>query len=99
MSNTGEKAPNALRELVLMRMRTFMREPEALFWTFGFPILLTIGLGLAFREEGEAPPIRIGIETGSIAETYMPALQQAGRLEPVTMDAAAAEHAIRTGEV
>ena len=47
----------AIRELVLMRIRTFAREPEALFWTFGFPILMTLGLGLAFREEATPPPI------------------------------------------
>ncbi len=26
-----------------------MREPEAVFWTYGFPLLLAIGLGIAFR--------------------------------------------------
>jgi ABC-type multidrug transport system permease subunit len=99
MSKVGEPAPNALRELVLMRMRTFMREPEALFWTFGFPILITIGLGLAFREEGDTTPIPIGIESGSIAESYQPALEQSPRIQLVPMDAATADRAIRTGEV
>ena len=27
----------------------FLREPEALFWVFVFPILLAAGLGIAFR--------------------------------------------------
>src|SRR5262245_35342120 len=46
----------ALRELVACRIREFLREPEALFWVFLFPVLLTVVLGLAFREK---PPDRI----------------------------------------
>jgi len=30
-------------------MREFWREPETLFWVYGFPLLLTLGLGIAFR--------------------------------------------------
>ena len=29
-----------LRELTLARLREFLREPEAVFWTYGFPLLL-----------------------------------------------------------
>lgn len=45
------KRYNGLTELFLYRMRTFYREPEAMFWTYGFPILLTLALGLAFRSK------------------------------------------------
>ena len=45
------KKYHPLRELVLTRLRTFYREPEAIFWTFGFPVLLTIALGIAFRNK------------------------------------------------
>jgi ABC-type multidrug transport system permease subunit len=38
-------------QLVLVRFREFLREPEALFWVFVFPVLLTAGLGLAFRSK------------------------------------------------
>ena len=40
---------HALYQLTLVRFREFLREPEALFWVFGFPLLLAAGLGLAFR--------------------------------------------------
>lgn len=38
-----------LVELTWIRIVEFSREPGALFWVFGFPILLSIALGLAFR--------------------------------------------------
>jgi ABC-type multidrug transport system permease subunit len=41
--------PHPLWELTLVRFREFIREPEAIFWVFIFPILLASGLGLAFR--------------------------------------------------
>jgi ABC-2 type transport system permease protein len=48
------RAPRTWRDaqivqLAAVRFREFIREPEALFWVFIFPVLLTAGLGLAFR--------------------------------------------------
>ncbi len=34
------------------RIKEFFREPGAIFWTFGFPLLMTLALGIAFRSEG-----------------------------------------------
>ena len=42
-------ADHPLWQLTLVRFREFIREPEALFWVFIFPILLAAGLGIAFR--------------------------------------------------
>jgi ABC-2 type transport system permease protein len=49
-----------LLQLTLVRFREFLREPEALFWVFGFPLLLAAGLGLAFRN-APAESLNIGI--------------------------------------
>ena len=38
-----------LVQLTLVRYREFYREPEAVFWVFIFPVLLTAGLGIAFN--------------------------------------------------
>jgi ABC-2 type transport system permease protein len=38
-----------LRELLKARLREFIREPETVFWVYAFPVLLAIGLGIAFR--------------------------------------------------
>ena len=43
-------------ELTLCRFREFAREPEVVFWVFGFPILLAAGLGIAFRDR---PPEKV----------------------------------------
>ena len=44
-----------LVQLTLVRYREFVREPEAVFWVFIFPLLLAAGLGIAFRDR---PPER-----------------------------------------
>src|SRR5262245_38919171 len=38
-----------LGQLVLARIREFYREPEAVFWVYGFPIMTVVALGIAFR--------------------------------------------------
>src|SRR5512134_2928809 len=38
-----------LVQLTLVRVREFVREPEAVFWAVFFPVLLATGLGVAFR--------------------------------------------------
>ncbi|MBS0264160.1 MAG: ABC transporter permease [Planctomycetes bacterium] len=35
--------------LVLTRIRLFLRQPEAVFWTYGFPLVMITALGFAFR--------------------------------------------------
>lgn len=55
----------SLRELVSVRFKEFYREPEAIFWSFVFPIILAIGLGIAFRNR---PP-----ETVPVGVVVLPA--------------------------
>ena len=40
-----------LWHLTLARFREFYREPAALFWVYGFPLVLAFALGLAFSEK------------------------------------------------
>jgi ABC-2 type transport system permease protein len=53
----------ALAELTLARLREFVREPEALFWTFLFPMIMSIAMALAFPSRG-AQPVRVGLPPG-----------------------------------
>jgi ABC-2 type transport system permease protein len=51
-------------ELTRVRLLEFFREPEAVFWAFIFPILMTVTLGLAFPSAGDEP-IHVGIPEGN----------------------------------
>jgi hypothetical protein len=90
--------PSPLRELTLARVRAFVREPEALFWTFGFAIMMALGLGIAFRER-TAESSAVGIERGSVAERFAPALRAAGGIDLTILSADSAETALRKGDV
>ncbi len=52
--------PHPLWELTKARLREFFREKGMLFWVFGFPLLMAIGLGLAFRNRPPELP-RVGV--------------------------------------
>jgi len=60
--------------LVGARLKELRREPEVVFWLFVFPILLALGLGIAFREK---PPdvSRVAIVSGAGADEAMRFLQ------------------------
>jgi ABC-2 type transport system permease protein len=90
--------PNALRELTLARIRSFVREPEALFWTFGFPIMMALGLGIAFRER-TAETAAVGIERGSVAERYAPALRAGEGIDLTVLSPDSAATALRKGDI
>jgi ABC-type multidrug transport system permease subunit len=62
-----QDVPNPLSELIKARLREFWREPGYVFWVFGFPLLMAIGLGLAFRSKAPEPP-RIAVTTRVSAE-------------------------------
>jgi ABC-2 type transport system permease protein len=87
----------ALRELTLARVRTFLREPEALFWTFGFPIMMAIGLGIAFRE-APAERLSVAVERGSAGERWLPVLEAEPGLVVRVVSPDSAERAITRGE-
>jgi ABC-type multidrug transport system permease subunit len=88
----------AIVELTLVRLREFIREPEAMFWVFGFPLLLALGLGIAFRNR---PPesVRVGV-LASAPGAVIAALDSAPGLAVVRMpDDSAAARALRTADV
>jgi ABC-type multidrug transport system permease subunit len=77
-----------------MRFRLFLREPEAIFWTFLFPILLAMGLGIAFRNR-PADVLPVGATTAQLTE----ALRADKGLTATTMDEAAGTRALATGNI
>lgn len=47
----------AFKQLFLTRIREYYREPVAIFWTYGFPLVMALGLGVAFMRREPEPPI------------------------------------------
>ncbi len=57
-----------LRQLVLARLREFYREPEAVFWVYGFPIIMVIALGIAFRNK-PVERVTVDVQAGELGQT------------------------------
>lgn len=90
---------SSLWQLTSVRFKEFIREPEALFWSLGFPILLAIGLGIAFRSRPPDVAHVAVVDIGALSGTISNALR-ADRLlavEQLSPDSASA--ALRTGRV
>ncbi len=87
-------AESSLYQLTLMRFRLFLREPEAVFWIFVFPMLLAGGLGLAFRNR-PADVLPVGATTPQLTQ----ALKKDKLLRSVTMTEADGARALATGNI
>jgi ABC-2 type transport system permease protein len=60
------------RHLLGARMLELKREPEVVFWVFVFPLLLALGLGIAFRDKPqESIPVVIVAQNGSEAQSLL----------------------------
>ncbi|MGK2960986.1 MAG: ABC transporter permease [Gemmatimonadaceae bacterium] len=102
MSEPRRFFSRSLVQLTLVRFREFVRQPEAVFWTFGFPILLALGLGLAFRSRGpEQASVAVLARTGgdSAVEQFRSALAADSTLRVQVLDDSGAVRALRTGKI
>jgi ABC-2 type transport system permease protein len=85
---------SSLYQLTMVRFRLLLREPEAIFWTFIFPILLAVGLGIAFRNR-PADVLQVGATTTQLTQ----ALNADKGLTAATLDESAGTHALATGSI
>lgn len=93
------RRPHPLWELTRARVVEFLREPEALFWTFGFPVLLALALGIAFRTKPmERIPVAV-VGPAAEAERVVGVLNQGQRFTAHSAAAGEAETALRRGRV
>ena len=64
--------------LLMARMKELKREPEVIFWVFAFPLLLALGLGIAFRNK-PADTTSIAIVEGPGAQDAASMIHQSAR--------------------
>jgi ABC-type multidrug transport system permease subunit len=90
-----------LVQLTLSRMRAFFREPAAVFWVYGFPLLLAVALGVAFRDR---PVEQIAIDVATdgaggdeAAAKLADRLRSDSRIQVTLVPEAAARERLRTG--
>lgn len=94
----GKARLNAITQLALARFRLFYREPGSMFWTFGFPIVLSIVLGIAFRNR-DPEPVIVAVEESTRAEHARGILAAAEDVKVKILPAEQANQALRTGKV
>ncbi len=93
---------SAYRYLLWVRLLELKREPELIFWVFGFPLLLSLGLGIAFRNK-PADQNSIAVIAGENADRIAAQLGGSGEdkhspLRAAVMDREAAMKGFRLGK-
>jgi ABC-type multidrug transport system permease subunit len=84
--------------LLLARIKEPLREPEVVFWIFVFPVLLAVGLGIAFRNK---PPelIHVSVIEGGKAQEVAAALRSNPKLDVKVSKEDDARSELRLGAV
>jgi ABC-type multidrug transport system permease subunit len=92
------------RHLLTARMLELKREPEVVFWVFVFPLLLALGLGIAFRNKpGDAVSVAV-VSAGSSsvesanAQNLLARSPQHSLFKVQVMDEEAAHQGFRLGK-
>ena len=86
--------------LLMARMLELKREPEVVFWVFVFPLLLALGLGIAFRNKpGDAVSVAIVEGTGAAdAQALLARSPQHDLFKVHVLDADQARQGFRLGK-
>lgn len=94
------RSPRPLVELTRARLLEFLREPEAVFWVFVFPVLLAVALGIAFRSQGPSvAPVGVTGTTPGRAEEVARLLAPAAAIGVRRLAAPEAEAALVSGNL
>ncbi|HWE38033.1 MAG TPA: ABC transporter permease [Isosphaeraceae bacterium] len=67
-----------LRELYFARLREFYRQPARIFWVYGFPTVVAVVLGLAFRNQ-QTRVVLVDLVRGPGSEAIEKALATTGK--------------------
>jgi ABC-type multidrug transport system permease subunit len=92
-------ALHPLVELTMTRVREFLREKEAVFWVFVFPVLMTFALGIAFRNTAPDKTL-VAIEAGNAkASETASILSRSPDITATVLSPDEAAQALRSGKV
>jgi ABC-type multidrug transport system permease subunit len=95
---TSAGRPSPLLELIKARLREFYREPGIVFWVFGFPLLMAVGLGVAFRSRPAEVP-RVAVVTREPSAPLARALLSSERVRAELLAEPAARRALARAKV
>ena len=73
----SDHVSSPLVQLTLARFREFIREPEAVFWTFVFPIVVSLALAMAFPSRADSD-VLVGLQPGPAADSLRSTLMRSG---------------------
>ena len=76
----------------------FWRSPAAVFWTYGFPLMMALVLGFAFQPS-QPKPVPVAIVASPGANMVMASLAASDRLKVELLPAEAADQALARGRV
>ena len=98
---TSRQTAAALVELTRARILEFVREPEAVFWVFVFPVLMAVALGIAFRTQssGRTPVALLDSGTPGVRAELLQKLRASPLLDVRVLDQAGADLALRKTRV
>lgn len=87
---------HAFIQLVVARVREFLREPEAVFWVYVFPLVLVVALGIAFRNQRIAE-FKVAVVGSDSASAICETLDKDDRFDAFVTNEAEARLRLRTG--
>src|SRR5678809_1509405 len=101
MDKVNRQTLHPLIELTTMRVRESLREKEAVFWVFVFPVLMTFALGIAFRNSApERTLVAIEGDPQSVSVSELSnALAQSPEITASILSPDDATKALRSGKV
>ena len=96
----ANKTLHPLVELTTTRVREFLREKEAVFWVFLFPVLMTFALGIAFRNTApDKTPVAIEATMDARANEVAQLLSASPEITATVLSPTEAAQALRSGRV
>jgi ABC-2 type transport system permease protein len=84
----------AFWRLLLARMLEMKREPEIIFWVFGFPLLLALGLGIAFRNK-PADVTKVAIVAGPGAQNAVSLIEKSSERAAIRAEVLSQQDALQ----